>query len=189
MQTSTRGDPCRPGGLSPQTLVARILRVDHAGEYGAARIYDGQLAVLGAVRRVAPTTTMIRQMAMAERRHLASFERLLNERRVRPTLLAPLWDGLGFALGAVTALLGERAALACTAAIEEEIDRHYAGQIARLGADEAPLRDLLQDYRADELAHRDTALANGAAETPGYALLNRAIRFGCRLAIRLSERI
>lgn len=189
MQTSTRGDPCRPGGLSPQVLVARLLRVDHAGEYGAVRIYDGQLAVLGAVRRAAPTTTMIREMAMAERRHLASFERLLNERRVRPTLLAPLWDGLGFALGAATALLGERAALACTAAIEEEIDRHYAGQIAHLGADEAPLRALLQDYRADELAHRDTALAHGAAETPGYGLLNRAIRLGCRLAIRLSERI
>jgi ubiquinone biosynthesis monooxygenase Coq7 len=174
-----------PGDPEPAELIARMLRVDHAGEYGARRIYEGQLSVLGRTRS-APT---LRHMHEQELRHLAAFETLLVERRVRPTALQPVWHLAGFALGAATALMGEKAAMACTVAVEEVIDEHYAGQIARLGDDEAGLRDKLEDFRADEIAHRDTGLAHGAEETPGYEILSGAIKTGSRLAIWLSERI
>ena len=118
-----------PGDLDAKAQVQRMIRVDHAGEYGAKRIYDGQLAVL----RRSPAAPTIHRMAEQERRHLARFERLVPERRVRPTLLQPLWHVAGFALGAATAMLGKRAAMACTVAVEEVIDRHYARQIEALG--------------------------------------------------------
>ena len=174
-----------PGDPVPRTAVARILRVDHAGEFGAKRIYDGQLAVLGR-SRAAPA---IRAMAEQEKRHLAAFERLVAERRVRPTALSPIWDAAGFALGAATALLGERAAMACTVAVEEVIDRHYARQAAALGEAEPALTARIEEFRADELHHRAVALEHGAAETPGYGLLAAAIKAGSRLAIWLSERV
>ena len=175
-----------PGDISPRELVERIIRVDHAGEYGAVRIYEGQLAVLG---RSAPRAAVLRHRAGQERRHLATFDRLVVERRVRPTLLTPLWHAAGFALGAATALMGERAAMACTVAVEEAIDEHYAGQVRRLGEDEAELRETIARFREEELEHRDTGLAHGAERTPGYALLSRAIKDGCRLAIWLSTRV
>src|SRR5205814_4026667 len=124
---------------------------------------DGQLAVLGRGR----ARDEIRRMSEQEKRHLAAFDRLLPERRVRPTLLHPLWHVAGFALGATTALLGERAAMACTVAVEEVIDEHYQGQTERLGAADPGLTDRIVEFRADELAHRDTALAMGARDTPG----------------------
>jgi 3-demethoxyubiquinol 3-hydroxylase len=165
--------------------IARILRVDHAGEFGATRIYRGQLAVLGKSR----AATAVREMAATEERHLEEFEALLRRHRVRPTLLQPLWSLAGFALGAATALLGERAAMACTVAVEEVIDEHYQGQAERLAEEEPALRDKLLAFREDELAHRDAALAHGAAETPGYDLLSAAIKAGSRLAIWLSTRL
>ena len=174
-----------PGDLTRQALIARMIRVDHAGEYGARRIYEGQLAVLGRT----PSGPAIAEMHDQEARHLEAFESLIAERRVRPTALQPLWHMAGFALGAATALMGEKAAMACTVAVEEVIDEHYAGQIERLGDDEAELRAALEDFRADELAHRDTGLAHGAAETPGYEPLSAAIKAGSRLAIWLSERV
>jgi len=174
-----------PGDRSPEDEIARILRVDHAGEYGAVRIYQGQLAVLGRGR----AADAVRQMDEQERRHLAAFEELLRARRVRPTLLQPLWSAAGFALGAATALLGEHAAMACTVAVEEVIDEHYRGQAERLGGDEPALRETILAFRDDELAHRDIALAHGAEETPGYEALGAMIRAGSRLAIWLSERI
>ncbi len=174
-----------PGDLGPAELVARMLRVDHAGEYGARRNYEGQLAVLGRAK----TAPILRHMHEQEVRHLRVFETLLAERRVRPTALQPVWHLAGFALGAATALMGEKAAMACTVAVEEVIDEHYAGQIGRLGDDEADLRETLEDFRADEIAHRDIGLAHGAEETPGYELLSGAIKTGSRLAIWLSERI
>jgi ubiquinone biosynthesis monooxygenase Coq7 len=173
------GDPPRAEGI------ARMIRVDHAGEYGAARIYEGQLAVLGR----SPSMPVIRRMAEQEKRHLAAFDRLVVERHVRPTLLSPLWHVAGFALGAATALLGERAAMACTVAVEEVIDAHYAQQIATLGAEEPELKTTLTEFRGDEIEHRDTGLAHGAAEAPAYALLSTAIKTGSRLAIWLSTRI
>lgn len=174
-----------PGDPTREELIARIIRVDHAGEYGARRIYEGQLAVL----RQAPSGPVIAEMHRQEVRHLEAFEGLIGDRRVRPTALQPLWHVAGFALGAATALLGEKAAMACTVAVEEVIDEHYARQIERLGEDEAELRDALAGFRADELAHRDTGLAHGAGEAPGHAALSAAIKAGSRLAIWLSERV
>lgn len=173
------------GDPGPRQLLERVLRVDHAGEYGAKRIYDGQLAVLGK----SPAAPTIRHMAQQEQAHLDAFDRLLPERRVRPTLLSPLWHVGGFALGAATALLGEKAAMACTEAVEEVIDEHYARQIEKLGEAEPELRGMIEDFRADEVGHRDTARAQGAAEAPGYDLLSKGIRAITRGAIWLSERV
>jgi ubiquinone biosynthesis monooxygenase Coq7 len=165
-----------------------MIRVDHAGEYGAVRIYEGQLAVFDALNRPSEAADAIRGMAQAEQRHLKTFDRLVNERKVRPTALEPVWRVAGFALGAATALMGEKAAMACTAAVEEVIDEHYASQLDRLGSD-AELKKTVEDFRRDEIAHRDEALAHGAEQAPAYWLLSEAIKSGCRLAIRLSERI
>ena len=163
-----------------------MLRVDQAGEYGATRIYAGQLAVL---RRNCPEAKLVARMAAQEQRHLARFNRLMADRRVRPTALQPLWNVAGFALGAATALMSEKAALACTDAVETEIDRHYSEQLDALGDGDPELAADIADFQADELEHRDTAREAGAAEAVGYPLLSTAIRAGCRVAIELSKRI
>jgi ubiquinone biosynthesis monooxygenase Coq7 len=173
-----------PGDPTPAVEIARILRVDHAGEYGATRIYQGQLDVLGRGR----ASGVIRQMAEAEKRHLARFETLLRNRRVRPTLLHPLWSVAGYALGAATALLGERAAMACTVAVEEVIDEHYRAQAERLGDEDPALRETILSFRDDEIAHRDMALAQGAEDTAGYDLISAVVKTGSRIAIWLSTR-
>lgn len=179
------GEDRLPGDLPPETLVERMIRVDHAGEFGAVRIYEGQMSVLGK----SPAGAALRRMADQEREHLEAFERLIVDRRVRPTALTPLWHAAGFALGAGTALMGEKAAHACTVAIEEVIDEHYQRQAEQLGDDEVTLRDTIERFRADEIAHRDEALERGALETPGYQALTSAIKAGSRLAIWLSERL
>jgi ubiquinone biosynthesis monooxygenase Coq7 len=163
-----------------------MLRVDQAGEYGATRIYAGQLAVL---RRNAPESKLIARMAAQEQRHLARFDRMMAERRVRPTALQPVWNVAGFALGAVTALMSEKAALACTDAVETEIDKHYAGQLRELGSDDPELAADIAEFQAEELEHRDTAREAGARQAAGYPLLTAAIRAGCKVAIALSRRI
>jgi 3-demethoxyubiquinol 3-hydroxylase len=172
-----------PGDPDAERAIARMIRVDHAGEYGAKRIYDGQLAILGRSR----AAKKIRLMAEQEQRHLDAFEKLVIDRRVRPTALSPVWHVAGFALGAATALLGERAAMACTVAVEEVIDEHYRRQIDALGDDEPALRQSLEEFRANEIEHRDTALDAGGDAAP--ALLSAAIKTGSRLAIWLSTRI
>ena len=182
---TTERPPYLPGDPLPAADVESMIRVDAAGEYGAVRIYDGQLAVIGRGR----ARDEIRRMAEQEHRHLVTFDALSRERGVRPTLLQPLWHLAGYALGAATALLGERAAMACTVAVEETIDEHYASQAAALGDDEAELRTTVEKIRADELAHRDEALASGAEQAPAYPALTAAIKAGSRLAIWLSTRI
>jgi 3-demethoxyubiquinol 3-hydroxylase len=176
--------PWRPGGKRPDT--ASMLRVDQAGEYGATRIYAGQLAVL---RRNSSAAKLVSRMADQEQRHLARFDALMSERGVRPTALQPLWHTAGFMLGAVTALISEEAAMACTEAVETEIDRHYGHQLADLGEDDPVLAADIEDFRADELEHRDVAREAGAARAPAYPVLTAAIRGACRLAIGLSKRI
>ena len=175
----------RPKAPGAQPDTEAMIRVDHAGEYGAVRIYEGQLAVLK--NRASADT--IRHMADQEQRHLKTFDKLVNERRVRPTALEPVWRVAGFALGFGTALMGEKAAFACTAAVEEAIDEHYAQQIADLGERDPDLKRTVEDFRADEAAHRQTALDNGAEQAPGYRLLSETIKAGCRVAIKLSEKI
>ncbi|MDA8654205.1 demethoxyubiquinone hydroxylase family protein [Alphaproteobacteria bacterium] len=170
-----------------------MLRVDHAGEYGAVRIYDGQVAVFKGRPDKQHLVDMISHMAEQEQTHLKKFDELLVEHDVRPTALAPLWNIAGFALGATTALMGERAAMACTAAVEEVIDAHYAEQIKDLESssrhNKSEIIDTIKAFREDEIAHRDTALENGAEQAPAYTLLRAAIRFGCHTAIKISQKI
>jgi ubiquinone biosynthesis monooxygenase Coq7 len=163
-----------------------MLRVDQAGEYGATRIYAGQLAALGDRR---PAGAMIARMAAQEQVHLRHFDAMLAERGVRPTLLQPLWAVAGHALGAATALISPAAAMACTAAIEDEIDAHYSEQLEALGERDPPLSASIARFQADEREHRDTALEAGAEQAIGYPILYSAIRAGCRIAIELSKRI
>jgi ubiquinone biosynthesis monooxygenase Coq7 len=163
-----------------------MLRVDQAGEYGATRIYAGQLAVMG---NRAPRAAEIAAMAAQETAHRVRFDALLARRGVRPTALQPLWSIAGFALGAATALAGPETAMACTAAVEEEIERHYTKQLESLDDRDPELASLIEEFRADERAHREAALEAGAERAPLYPLVSAAIRFGCRIAIGLSERI
>jgi 3-demethoxyubiquinol 3-hydroxylase len=174
--------------ISParRASIASMIRVNQAGEFGAARIYAGQLAVMGNRH---PMARDIAHMAEQEARHRVFFDRMMAERRVRPTILAPFWNVAGFALGAATAAMGPRAAMACTAAVETEIDRHYAEQLDALGSDDPELSDAIAEFRAEELEHKDTAIAAGAESTPGYPVLSGLIRAGCRTAIALAKRI
>ncbi len=182
---SERAEGPLPGALSGHRLIDRVVRVDHAGEYGAKRIYEGQLAVLGDDPELGP---VLRHMAEQEARHLEAFEALIVSRRARPSVLNPIWHAAGYALGAGTALLGPRAAMACTVAVEEVIDEHYAKQAEQLGDDEPELTAKIEAFRAQELEHRDIGLDHGAEQTPGYRLLSGAIKTGSRVAIWLAER-
>jgi len=183
--TRNTADDRLPGDPTPRQTVERVIRVDHAGEYGAKRIYEGQLAVLGR----GEYGPVIERMKEQEQVHLDTFARLIAERRVRPTALLPFWHVAGFALGAATALMGHRAAMACTVAVEEAIDEHYQAQEKALGDDEATLRGHVEKFRAEELEHRDIGLEHEAEQAPGYRLLSAAIKTGCKVAIKLSERI
>jgi len=173
----------RPGDERPD--IDSMVRVDQAGEYGATRIYCGQLAVLGAH----PASRPIARMQSQEERHLRTFDEMMVERGVRPTLLQPVWNVAGHALGAATALMSPSAAMACTAAVETEIDRHYSDQLRALGHEEPDLADTIRRFRDEELEHRDTAIAAGAEDAFGYPILSSLIRAGCRIAIALSKRI
>lgn len=176
-----------PGDPSKEEMVERAIRVDHAGEYGAVRIYEGQLAVLGECA----SAPVIRRMLDQEKAHLETFDKMIGERRVRPTALMPLWRVAGFALGAAAAALGEKAAMACTVGVEEAIDEHYQSQIDALEpyADEAGLRETCVKFREEELDHRDTGLRHGAEQAPGYHALTGAVKAASKLAIWLSTRI
>jgi 3-demethoxyubiquinol 3-hydroxylase len=170
---------------SKRTIDAMI-RVNHAGEYGAKRIYAGQLSVLP---KGSASARAVAHMAEQEERHLAHFDALITARGVRPSLLHPIWHKAGFALGAVTAALGPEAAMACTVAVETEIDRHYAEQLEILGDSDPALSAAIVDFQADEVAHKAEALASGAETAPAYPLLTAVIRMGCRLAIGAAKKI
>lgn len=174
-----------PGSSTLKQQIERMIRVDHAGEFGAQRIYAGQLAVLGKSKSVAT----IKHMAKQEDVHLAAFEKLIVEKQVRPTALHPLWHIAGFALGAATAALGEKAAMACTVAVEEVIDEHYKTQLEALANDEPTLRKLIKKFRDEEIEHKNIGLEEGAEDLAYYPLLRAFIRAGSKTAIWLSERI
>jgi len=181
--------PPRPGRGATAARLAEILRVDHAGELGAVSIYRGQRAVFGDAPSNARIAGQLAEMEAHEAVHLARFDRLLNERQVRPTALTPLWRLAGFALGAGTALMGEKAAHACTEAVEDVIEQHYAGQVAELRDREPALAAELSKFRDEELAHRDHAVEEGARDAPGYPILAAVIRAGCKAAIKISEKL
>ncbi len=174
-----------PGDLSKAHLIDQIIRVDHAGEYGAKRIYQGQMAVL----KKSPAYQTIKHMAEQEEEHLEYFSKEIGERKVRPTFLMPLWHVGAYAMGAATAMMGEKAAMACTVAVEEVIDEHYREQIDLLGDDEKELKKNIEKFRAEELEHRDIGLANNAEEAHGYPVLKGAVRFMTKMAIELSKKI
>lgn len=164
--------------------VEQMIRVDHAGEYGAVRLYQGQLALLGNSTQAPALKEMLEQ----EQEHLAAFGELLKARGVRPTAFQPLWHVAGFALGAATAALGYRSAMACTVAVEDEIDEHYASQERQLGDDEKELKGKISKFRADEQEHRDEAIRREAEKAPLYPLVYGGIRNATKLAIWLSTR-
>jgi len=175
----------RPGAATSTRRLDEILRVDHAGELGAVRIYQGQLAVL----RNSPAAGIVRQMADQEQRHKALLDQLLNERGARPSVLDPLWSAAGFALGAASALLGEKAAMACTVAVEDVIGAHYGRQAKEIEASEPTLAAALHQLKDEELEHLKTGLAEGAEKAPAYPLMSGLIKAGCRLAIKIAEKL
>ncbi len=170
-----------PGQDSPEKQIASMLRVNLAGEQGAMRIYEGQLTVL----KNHPSAPLLKHMKEQEVEHTKNFEKWVVEHRVRPTLLQPLWHVSGYALGVITGLLGERAAMTCTAAVEEVIDDHYEKQLLRLKDHNPALSELIAACQQDERDHRDIALEH----SPVYPILSSAIKTASRLAIWLSERV
>jgi len=181
--------PPRPGAGAQKARLAEILRVDQAGELAAVHIYRGQQAVMRQAPGRERIADQLREMEGHEQVHLNRFNDLLGERQVRPTLMSPVWRAAAFALGAGTALLGEKAAHACTEAVETVIEQHYAGQIAELEARDPALAAELSQFRDDELHHKEIAIGEGAQDAPGYPLLSAVIRAGCRAAIKISEKI
>ena len=182
-QSSRRllGDPLESNSIK------EMIRVDHAGEYGAVRIYQGQLKILGKK----PISTLLNHMLEQEKAHLAKFDKEIVNRRIRPTVLLPFWHVCGFALGAGSALLGEKAAMACTVAVEEVIDQHYLGQIEALEGNEKEkeLKTAFEEFRAEELEHRDSGIEAGAENIQGYHLFSKVIKRSARIAIWLSEKL
>ena len=169
-----------------KTILDEIIRVDHAGEYGATRIYDGQIAVFGKDSKIGKT---IQHMADQEQEHIEKFNELLIEKRVRPTALLPVWNISGFALGAGTALMGEKAAMACTVAVEKVIGEHYREQQNLLEDDEKELKKTIAKFEKDELEHHDIGLEHDAENAPGYKVMTKVIEIGCKAAIAISKKI
>lgn len=175
----------RPGDTSDREALEQALRVDHAGEFGAQQIYKGQLAILGN-DACAP---VLQEMMDQEVEHLHTFDALLNERKVRPTALIPFWKVAGFALGAGTALMGRRAAMACTVAVESVIAEHYQEQLDSLSDEETELKDTIRRFRDDEIDHHNIGLEHEAEQAPFYDLLSGVIKTGCHVAIWASKRV
>jgi len=169
-----------------RSILEEIIRVDHAGEYGATRIYDGQIAIFGKNSKIGKT---IQHMADQEQEHIQKFEELIVKNRVRPTALIPVWNVVGYALGVSTALLGEKAAMACTVAVETVIGNHYGEQLSLLEDDQKELKKTIKKFKADELEHHDIGIAHNAEKTPGYKVLSKVIELGCKTAIKISKKI
>lgn len=184
-----RERPFFPGDGGADRRLHEMIRVDHAGEFGAVQIYRGQLAVFRNQADKTRVADLIAEMEEGEQVHLDTFDKMIVERGVRPTAMAPVWRIMGFGLGAATALMGEKAAHACTAAVEEAIEEHYAAQAKALDGVDAELKGVVEKFRIEELAHRDTAIVEGAKNAPGYGFLSGAIKLGCKIAIRVSEKI
>ena len=169
-----------------RSILEEIIRVDHAGEYGATRIYDGQIAVFGKNSKIGKT---IQNMADQEQEHIETFQQLIVNNRVRPTALLPIWNVAGYALGAATAMMGEKAAMACTVAVEKVIGEHYHEQQSLLENDQKKLKKIIKKFEADELEHHDIGIAHDAEKTPGYKMLSKIIEMGCKTAIAVSKKI
>lgn len=173
-----------PGDLTKDEFIEQLIRVNQAGEYGAKRIYAGQMSVL----KNDECFETLKHMADQEDEHLKYFNDEMLKRKVRPTILSPVWHVAGYLLGAGTAFMGKKAAMACTVAVEEVIDEHYQEQLDMLGDDEQDLKQKIADFRKEELEHRDIGLANEAESTSGYEILRDFVKLGSKLAIFLSKK-
>ena len=169
-----------------KSILDEIIRVDHAGEYGATRIYAGQLAIFGKKTKIGKT---IQHMFEQEQIHIETFNKLIVEKRVRPTLMRPVWNVAGYTLGIASALMGEKAAMACTVAVEDVIGKHYEEQAKKLDNKEPSLKKILLKFRDDELEHHDIGIKHDAEKTLGYTILSKFIKTGCRFAIKVSKKI
>ena len=169
-----------------RNILEEIIRVDHAGEYGATRIYDGQISIFGKNSKIGKT---IQHMADQEKEHIEKFNELILEHRVRPTVLLPLWNIAGYTLGATTAMMGEKAAMACTVAVEKVIGEHYREQQDLLENDHKELKKTIKKFEKDELEHHDIGIEHDAESAPGYLIMTKIIEFGCKTAIALSKKI
>ena len=166
-----------------------FIRVDHAGERGAIKIYEGQLLALNTIYKDEDLKNTIEEMREHEREHCKFFESEIKKRNIRPTKFLPLWDLLGVGLGFGTTLLGKKAAMLCTASVEEVIDKHYQNQIDQLEDDEKNLRDKIVKFREDEIHHKDIAYEEGASKDGPYKILDKIIKAGSKIAINISEKI
>jgi 3-demethoxyubiquinol 3-hydroxylase len=181
--------PALPGTSGMKARIAEMIRVDHAGEYAATRIYEGQRAIFSRLPGAKKITAQLAHQEADELVHKAAFDKLIQERGVRPTLLAPIWGVAAFGLGVATALMGEKAAHACTAAVEEVIEDHYREQIEELGDHEADLKAMITTFRDEEIAHKDQAISEGAKDAFAHPVLEAVIKAGCRAAIAISQKI
>ena len=166
-----------------------IIRVDHAGERGAIKIYEGQLLALKTIKQDENLLNTIEEMKEQEKEHLEYFEKEIQKRKIKPTYLLPLWDLMGVGLGFGTALLGKKAAMLCTASVEEVIEDHYQNQLKRLGKDEKDLKAKIEKFRGDEIKHKNIAYKSGATNKGIYSIMDKVIRTGSRIAITISEKI
>ena len=182
----TNNSKSKRGSKVPKKLIDEIIRVDHAGEYGATKIYAGQLIVFGKNSKIGKT---IKHMANQEQKHIDTFNKLIIEKRVRPTALMPLWNLTGYLLGITTALMGKKPAMACTVAVEDVIGKHYEKQAKQLGNKDPKLKKIILEFRDDELEHHDIGIEHEAEKTPGYNILSKVIKIGCKTAIEISKKI
>ena len=166
-----------------------IIRVDHAGERGAIKIYEGQLLALKTIKQDSALKDKIEEMQEHEKEHLQYFETEIQKRKIKPTYLLPLWDIMGVTLGFGTALLGKKAAMLCTASVEEVIEEHYDNQLKKLGDDEKDLKEKIKKFREDEMHHKDIAYKEGATKKGIYFFLDKLIKTGSKIAISISEKI
>ena len=169
--------------------VEEFIRVDHAGERGAVKIYEGQLLALNTLVQDEDLKKTIEEMKVHEKEHCEFFENEIKKRKIKPTKFLPLWDLLGVGLGFGSTLLGKKAAMLCTASVEEVIDKHYLDQINQLDADEEDLKKKIIKFREDELHHKDIAYNEGATKKGFYSIMDKIIKTGSKLAIRISEKV
>tara|TARA_B100000700_G_scaffold173771_1_gene191990 strand:+ start:5886 stop:6419 length:534 start_codon:yes stop_codon:yes gene_type:complete len=172
-----------------QKILEEIIRVDHAGERGAIKIYEGQLLALNTIKKDSALKEKIEKMKEHEKEHLEYFEKEIQKRKIKPTYLLPLWDIMGVGLGFGTALMGKKAAMLCTASIEEVIEDHYQNQLKKLGNDEMELKNKIEKFKSDEIDHKNIAYESGASNEGLYSIMDKIIKTGSKIAITISEKI
>jgi len=171
-----------------KNILEEIIRVDHAGERGAIKIYEGQLLALKTVKQDENLKDMVEKMKEHEKEHLEYFEKEIQKRKIKPSSLLPLWDIMGVALGFGTALLGKKATMLCTASVEEVIEAHYQSQIKKIGNDEMELKAKIEKFKNDEVDHKNSAYESGATNKGIYSVMDKMIKTGSRIAITISEK-